>query len=148
MPKEVILVVFQYLEDIATADVAFKAEGGTLEEVFVECALATFEAMIDTKKVEVRTEKEIVLESKEIEGLLMDWLSHLVFIKDAESLAFSEFYVRIKKNDVYRLVGKAGGEEIDRDRHELRSDVKGVTYHRFELVEKEEGWEATVVLDI
>lgn len=141
-------MTFQYLEDIATADVAFKAKGETLEEVFVECALATFEAMVDTKKVEVRVEKEIISESKDLEGLLMDWLSHLVYLKDAEALAFSKFDVTIKKNKIYRLEAMAGGEEIDQERHDLRSDVKGVTYHKFELVEKGGGWEATVVLDI
>ncbi|MEE9594888.1 MAG: archease [Candidatus Hydrothermarchaeales archaeon] len=141
-------MTFQYLEDIATADVAFRAKGETIEEVFVECALATFEAMVDTKKVEVQVEKEIISESEDLEGLLMDWLSQLVYLKDAEALAFSKFDVSIKKNQIYRLTGMARGEGIDQERHDLRSDVKGVTYHKFELIEKEGGWEATVVLDI
>ena len=43
------------------------------------------------------------------------------------------------------------GEEIDRERHALRNDVKAVTMHMFG-VKKARGkggrWEATVVLDI
>ncbi len=140
--------MFQYLEDIATADVAFKAEGETLEEVFTESAMATFEAMIDTRKVGTLVEKEVVLEAENLEGLLMDWLSQLVFLKDSEALAFSKFDVKITKNHVYRLRGMALGEEINQERHDLRSDVKGVTYHKFELAETKGGWEATVVLDI
>ncbi len=141
-------MTFQYLEEIATADVAFRAKAATIEELFIECALATFEAMVNTKKVRVRTSKEFTLESMELEELLIEWLSRLVFFKDAEGLVFSKFDVRIKKNKLYRLTGRAGGEEVDMERHELRSDVKAVTYHRFELREKEGGWEATVVLDI
>jgi len=140
--------VFQYLEDIATADVAFKAEGETLEEVFIECAMATFEAMIDTKKVGTPVEKEVFLEAENLEGLLMDWLGQLIFLKDSEALAFSKFDVKITKNQVYRLRGLALGEEINQEQHDLRSDVKGVTYHKFELTDTKGGWEATVVLDI
>lgn len=140
--------MFKYLEDIATADVAFMARGSTVEELFEECALATFEAMINTKKVKAKIEKEMVLEAEGLEELLMEWLGRLIFLKDAEVLAFSKFRVKIVKNEGYRLEGKAWGEEIEMSKHELRNDVKAVTYHRFELVEKKGAWEATVVLDI
>ncbi len=36
-------MTFRYLEDIAKADAAFEAEGGTLEELFKDAAIATFE---------------------------------------------------------------------------------------------------------
>ncbi len=140
--------MFRYLEDIATADVAFEARGDTLEAVFAECALATFEAMIDTKTVEGKIERLIELENTDVERLLFEWLAELIFLKDSEALAFNSFEVRIKRNELYRLNAKVRGEEIDRERHELRSDVKGVTYHLFQLVEREGRWIARVVLDI
>ena len=42
------------------------------------------------------------------------------------------------------------GEEIDRERHALRNDVKAVTMHMFGVKKKGRRgwWEATVVLDI
>ncbi len=140
--------MFKYLEDVATADVAFEAKGKTLEEVFADCALATFEAMVDTQKVKRRIEKSIELENDDLERLLFDWLAELIYLKDSESLAFSDFSVRIEKNQVYHLKASALGETIDQERHELQSDVKAVTYHLFKLVQKGGEWTATVVLDI
>lgn len=140
--------MFQYLEDIATADVAFEARGSTLEELFVQCALATFEAMLDTKKVRGKIEKMIELENEDPEELLYDWLTEIISLKDSESLALGAFEVKLEKNRTNRLHAKVRGEKINPERHELRSDVKAVTYHLFKLRRDKGGWIATVVLDI
>jgi SHS2 domain-containing protein len=42
----------------------------------------------------------------------------------------------------------AVGEAIDPTRHQLAGDVKAVTMHRLRVVHTEDGWQATVVLDI
>ncbi len=140
--------MFQYLEDIATADVAFEARGSTLDEVFAQCALATYEAMLNTKKVKAEVEKLIELENEDLERLLYDWLTEIIALKDSEGLALGEFEVNIEKDGAYKLRAKARGERIDPERHELRSDVKAVTYHLFQLYKDKNGWTATVVLDI
>ncbi len=139
---------FRYLEDLSYADAAFEASGSTLEELFRDAAAAAFEVMVDTKTVKPRLTREIVLENESLDGLLIDWLSELVFLKDSESLLFCEFDVSITKNDVYELKARALGEKIDRDKQSLRSDVKAVTYHMLEVKKTEENWSARVVLDI
>ncbi len=139
---------YQYLEDVATADIAFRAEGRTLEELFTDAAIATFEVMVDTKNVKTGTTRTINLENETVDGLLFDWLSELVYLKDAEAVLFSKFEVSIKKNDVYELKANVAGENINREKHRLRSDVKAVTYHMFEVKKTGENWHATVVLDI
>ena len=139
---------YRYLEDIACADAAFEAEGRTLEELFRDSATAAFEVMADTKTVKPVLTREIMLENEALDGLLIDWLSELVFLKDSESLLFSVFDVNIKKNDVYVLKGAAKGEKIDREKHRIRSDVKAVTYHLLEVKKTGDKWVARVVLDI
>ena len=139
---------YRFLEDIACADAAFEAEGNTLEELFRDAATAAFEVMADTKTVKPLLTRQIVLENEALDGLLIDWLSELVFLKDSESLLFSIFEVNIRKNDVYVLKGVAKSEKIDRDKHKLRSDVKAVTYHLLEVKKTEDKWVARVVLDI
>ncbi len=139
---------YQYLEDIAIADIAFRAEGRTLEELFTDAAIATFEVMVDTKNVKPVTTRTIELENETVDGLLFDWLSELVYLKDAETVLFGKFDVSIKRNDAYELKAKVVGENINREKHNLRSDVKAVTYHLFEVKKTGENWHATVVLDI
>jgi SHS2 domain-containing protein len=83
-----------------------------------------------------------------LDGLFFDWLSELVYLKDAEGVLFSKFDVRIKKNGAYELKAVASGEEISQKKHGLRSDVKAVTYHLFEVKKIGEIWTARVILDI
>lgn len=139
---------YQYLEELSSADAAFEATGRTLEELFSDAAIATFEVMADTNTVKQLLIREIDLENKSVDGLLIDWLSELVFLKDTENILFSVFDVNIRKNDDYILKATAKGEKIDREKHSLRSDVKAVTYHMFEVTKKGDNWTARVVLDI
>ncbi len=139
---------YRYLEDIATGDAAFEADGRTLEELFREAAIATFEVMVDTESVEPRITREVELKNEAVDGLLFDWLSELVYLKDAEAVLFCKFNVNIEKNDAYELKARVSGENIDQQKHSLRSDVKAVTYHLFEVKKTEESWIARVILDI
>ena len=139
---------YRYLEELSSADAAFEATGRTLEELFSDAAIATFEVMSDTTKVSQLLTREIELENESVDGLLIDWLSELVFLKDTENILFGAFDVNIRKNDVYILKAEAKGEKIDREKHSLRSDVKAVTYHMFEVTKKGDHWTARVVLDI
>ncbi len=144
----VLFMPYRYLEELSSADAAFEASGNTLEEVFRDSALATFEVMVDTKTIKPFLRREILVKNSDVDGLLIDWLSELVFLKDSESLLFSVFDVILTKNDVYVLKGVAKGEKIDREKHKLRSDVKAVTYHLLEVKKTEDKWVARVVLDI
>ena len=131
-----------------TADVAFEAYGETPGEVFANAALAVFETMVDLKTVSPHKEYSITLSAPDEEQLLFDFLSELVFVKDAEYVVFNEFDVIIRKNDEFHLVALAHGETIDPGRHELRVDVKAVTLHRFSLREEGGKYKASVILDI
>ena len=139
---------YRYLEDIATADAAFEVVGQTLEELFRDAAIATFEVMVDMKSVEPVITREIELKNEAVDNLFFDWLSELVYLKDADALLFSKFDVSIKKNDFYELKATASGETINQEKHTLRSDVKAVTYHMFEVKKTGENWSARVILDI
>ncbi len=139
---------FKFLPEVAVADIAFKATAKTVEKLFVECALATEEIMVNTKNVKPVVKKKIVLSSVALDKLLYDWLSELVYLKDAERLLFSKFTVKIAKSKGYKLTATASGEKIDRERHELRADIKAITWHMFELKQTKTGWTAQIIEDI
>jgi len=142
------IVPFRFLEKIAIADVAFEACGRTLEELFVNCAKATFESMTDLKKVPPEITELVKLENKTIEDLLFDWLAELIYLKDYRAMFFSDFSVKIYKNKLYHLEGEAKGEAINPKKHEMRADVKAVTYHLLEVKKTNSTWKAKLILDI
>lgn len=144
-------MTYNFLEDVATADIAFEAEGETLEELFIAAALATTNVMIrDLQQIALKEKREIRVEAEEMDLLLFNFLQEIIFYKDAEQLLFSNYDVKINEKDTaLRLIAEVYGERLDMEKHDLVVDVKAVTLHQFELKKMEEGgWKAKVILDI
>lgn len=151
------MVKYRFLEDIATADIAFEAWGETFEELFKNCAMALMEVMADTTTVSPSLNEKLNLpagkagiKSEKLENLLFDFLSELVFLKDRDQILFSRFELEIKKLTTkdYQLKASMWGEKIDPQKHHLRVDVKAVTWHMFQIAGEKDNWKARVVLDI
>ena len=141
---------FEFIDGIATADVAFRAWGRNLEDVFEAAAAATMNVMVeDLKGIERRESRQVELRDQREEMLLFDFLQELIFYKDAEGLLLLPEEIKIEDEHAgKRLRARLSGERLDLDRHSLQVDVKAVTMHRFALRQTEDGWESEVVLDI
>jgi SHS2 domain-containing protein len=137
-----------FLDDIATADVAIESRGDTLEELFTASAMATFEVMADTGGIQPTIKKTLHLEHSEIDGLLFDWLAEIIYLKDSEFMLFGKYDLKITKDTNYQLDAEILGEEINQSKHDLRCDVKAITFHLFEVYEKNGKWISRFILDI
>jgi SHS2 domain-containing protein len=138
---------YRFLPNVALADVAFKAAASSSGVLFDVCAGALTDVMVDRRSLRAVVRKEISLEAEAIDGLLYDFLTELIVIKDVDSLLFKKFDTKVAR-DGKSLVCELRGELIDRERHKLRNDVKAVTMHMFGVTREKGRWSATVVLDI
>lgn len=138
---------YRFLPDVALADIAFEAESDTPSGLFVDCALALTDIMVDPATLRAAVSKDFSLTSDDLDRLLYDFLTELIIVKDVDSLLFSDYSVSVSE-DCKSLTAKAKGEPIDRVRHALRNDVKAVTMHLFGVRHVGRSWKATVVLDI
>jgi SHS2 domain-containing protein len=141
---------YEFLEDIAIADIAFRAWGKDLGELFVAAGDATLNAMIDNPEaIKLKETRTFSLENEELDLLLFNFLQELIYYKDSEQLLLRVQQVQIEeKNGTQQLSAVAQGEKLDPQRHQQRVDVKAVTLHRFELEKTDEGWTAMAILDI
>ena len=81
--------------------------------------------------------------------LLFDLLPELIYYKDSEKLMLRVNQARVQAEArPYVLGAIAHGETLDPERHHPRVDVKAVTLHHFRLEKTEQGWCASVILDI
>jgi SHS2 domain-containing protein len=141
---------YEYLEEIAVADIAFHAWGHDMEEAFKSASQATMNVMVEEldaiRPMEVR---EIHLERQELDLLLFEFLQELIYFKDSEKLILmvDEISVSEGKNG-FTVDATLKGERIDQERHHMRADVKAVTLHRFHFIKTDKGWDVMVVLDI
>lgn len=140
---------YEFLEDVAIADVAFEASGKTVEEMFQSCALAVTSTQVkNLQSLKQKVKKNIEVEADNIEMLLFNFLQELIFLKDTQLLLFNKFDIKINKKYKYKLKTKAYGEKLDMKKHELLVDVKAVTLHNFRVEETKAGWKAYVILDV
>ncbi len=133
--------------DYATAEIGFEVEADSLEDLFKDSALAVTELAVKLNGIKNKEEKTIEIESNSLENLLFDWISELIYLKDAEGLLLKDYKIEIdKKNNNLRAECK--GDKIDRVNHELNMDVKAATFHNF-YIKKENGkWKCNVILDV
>ena len=141
---------YAFIEDMATADIAFHAWGQNLEETFISAVDATINVMVEElESIQPRERREFELMNETLDLLLFDLLQELIYFKDAEQLLLRLHQLQIVADrSPYILKAIALGEKLDSDRHRQRVDVKAVTLHRFLLEKTAGGWEATVILDI
>lgn len=141
---------YSYLDDVATADIAFEAWGKTAEEVFASAADAMMFCMVENlNEIEKNEQLEISLDADSLEMLLYNFLHELIFYKDAREILLRPATITINaEKERFTLNGTLEGEKIDREKHHLNVDIKAVTMHRFELKKTKEGYHATVIVDI
>ena len=139
-----------------TADVKFRAEGSSLEEMFRSCADALNETIRGEIKILEQVQKEIVVEGKDLEELLYNFLEEFLVMLDSEGfLVASVKEIKIDLEDGGRRMEDGKGYKIKcvvvgdkAENYKFTNDVKAVTYSEMYVREADKGWECQVVLDV
>jgi SHS2 domain-containing protein len=140
---------FRFLEEIALADIAFEAEGESVEEVFRGATQAILETMANPATVSGGWKRTIERSDLDPSALLFDWLSEVIYWKDAAGVVFQDASLTLtREEDVWLLRAHLIGGPVDPQTQELHADVKGVTKHLYELKQTGGRWKVRVVLDV
>jgi SHS2 domain-containing protein len=135
---------FRVLEH--TADIGFEAFGATRKEVFANAARALTHLMVDLEAIAPQEKTSVRAEASDMPSLLVNWLSEILYLFDAEGWLFRDF--ELEELTEHSLAARARGEKFDRTRHQVKLLVKAVTYHQLDLRETVQGWRAQVYVDI
>lgn len=141
-------IKFEFLEH--TADVYIASYGKTIEEAFENAAIAMFEVMTETKKIEPNIEDSIQVKGEDEHGLLYNWLEVLLVNFETKNRIYSKFNIfSFKKNmRSFSLKARVWGETFDPKKHLQKVGVKAVTYHRMEIIKDQNGVTLEFILDI
>lgn len=130
--------MFRWVEH--TAELGLEIEASSPEQVFAE-ALAAFAELVDRGEGP-RVRRDVDVEAEEHALLLVEWLSELLYLSDAEQF-LPERIVSLELGGG-RLRATVEGHE-----GEPRQLLKAVTLHRLAFDEDDTvGWRARVVLDV
>ena len=134
---------YEYFE--ATADIGLKAYGKDRNESFENARLAIFNIISDTSEIDAVNTIEFEIDSEDDVSLLYDYLEELLFYHETEFMLFSEFHVKIDEN--LHLKAEIKGEEINWDKHERKTEIKAITFHKME-VNKTDHVELQAIVDL
>jgi len=135
---------YEFIEH--TADVGVKVWGTTLIELFENASYAMFSIISDLDSVGETISRSVEVSAPNCEELLVEWLRELLYISTVKDIIFKRF--KIDELSETRLIALCYGEPMNPDRHELRTEVKTVTYHQLYVRQLSRGWEAQIVFDI
>jgi SHS2 domain-containing protein len=139
---------FEFVEG-AVGDLAFVAQGPSVESAFIASGDAFLAATVEEPEtVERRERRSLVLEEPDLELLLLRFLNELVYLRDAEELLLHPERAEIVQGDSALLRVDLRGERIDRARHALASEVKAATAHGLRVEKTTDGWTATATFDV
>ena len=143
-------MTYKIIDDIATADIAVEITSESLAGVFADAAEVVLDIMLGNAAVLERSvSQQLDISAPGSEMLLFDFIGELLFLKDARELLCRPVNINIQDNSgQWHLSCALEGECIDRDRHDLRIDIKAVTLHKFKLEYIDNNWNAFVILDL
>jgi SHS2 domain-containing protein len=131
-----------------TADGKFRAYGRTLEEAFVNAALATASLMWDWGRVEPTLRRAFRVRGRDREQLLVKFLGEIIYLLDTERFllgAVDGLEIR-EAGSGWTLQGVLLGDTLS-NRYEIYGDVKAVTYSDMKI-EECDGFTLQVVVDM
>ena len=129
-----------------TADIGIKAYGKSLSEAFENAAKGMFDIITDKSDIDSVGQYDIELSADDLEQLLVDFLSELLYLNSAKSLVFGFFKVSLDQKQK-KLNAKVFGEKFDFSKHKIGTEIKAVTYHMLEI-KKNKKYSLQVLFDI
>jgi SHS2 domain-containing protein len=128
------------------ADLAWRLWGASLPELFENAGRALSATLTDRRYLRRRQTREVSLAASDQEALLVDWLNHLLYLFDIDGFLGRDFQMLSLTPE--RLEARVQGDIFDPHRHPEKTAVKAATFHQLAIVRKDDGWQATVVLDL
>jgi len=132
---------YQFLEH--TADIRLYARGKALSDLFSAAAFGMTEYLFAEQSAKLRPdqEEEIALTADDLESLLVEWLSKILFLSATNYRAYLKYDFReIDERHAWAVTASSPAEAI--------REIKAVTYHGLKVQNKNGFWEATITFDI
>ena len=132
-----------------TADIAAELTGSSLDELFTAGAEAWLFSIVGEINIEEDDSMELELSAASKEELLVTFLNELNYLLITKKWLCSSIQsIKIFDDvDGCELSAELKGVKL-KDDIQLKQEIKSVTYHQLEIVEKEGNYSTLVVFDI
>lgn len=129
-----------------TADLGIRVQASGVRELFEETAIAMFDLIVDGRQVAPENAHHLHLKGRDWPDLMVNWLRELLYLWNGDLQLVSRTQIdRISEQDI---TARVWTQAFEARRHELRHEIKAVTYHGIAVRQMAAGWEAVVIFDV
>jgi SHS2 domain-containing protein len=128
------------------SDIGVRGFGASMEEAFVQAAIALTAVVADVSRVAQVESVEVRCDAPDLELLLVSWLNAVIYEMAVRGMLFSNFHVVVSGHS---LTGTLFGENADPERHHVAVEAKGATVTALKVSHEPDGrWMAQCVVDV
>ncbi|MDO5824955.1 MAG: archease [Methanosphaera sp.] len=138
---------FNYFD--TTADIGIEVVTDSLEDAFINSALATMNLVTDTDKIQNAKSVDVKIVSEDLYALLYDWITEVIMLMNCDYFIAKDYELNIKDEDNgYTLSATLHGDTYDTDRYNYKTEVKAITYHLMQIDQKKDNCHVKFIVDI
>ncbi len=133
-----------------TADIAAEVSAENYNDLFIISALAWKDSVAGNFSLDKPEEKEIEINDRSLEELLVHFLSELNYLLFVKKWIFSKVKnITVKENErQFEAKIKITGEPVEENKHELKIEIKAVTFHQMDIKYGDGKYKTIIVFDI
>jgi SHS2 domain-containing protein len=131
-----------------TADIGIEISGKTRKELFANGVAALFDIMLEQNSGngETPTAQNIVVEGNDLEDLLVNFLREALYLFNGRHWVITGCH--LSELTRQRIVAQLSGQPYDPQKHEIKTDIKAITYHGLSIKKTKTAWKARVIFDV
>lgn len=129
-----------------TADLGIVVRGADLKDLFQAAALSMLRVMVQAKPPQKTRRMELSVTGDDLADLMVRWLGEILYLLEGEQV----LVIRVGVDSISPSQLNATLETVpfDPNRHKILCEIKAVTYHQIDVIQKNNHWEATIVFDL
>ncbi len=129
-----------------TADIGLHVMAADPFELFATAARGLFDIMVTPVSLRAQETLSLKVDGADWPDLLVNWLRELLYLWSGKGLLVHSVHIHGIAAD--RIAADVTVDLYDPVRHDIRTEVKAVTYHQAAVERKRTGWEARIIFDV
>jgi SHS2 domain-containing protein len=129
-----------------TADIGIEVWGKTKKKALANTVEAMFDLLVDSNNVSEVQIKQLTITGADIDDMLINLLREALYIFHSQAWLCKK--CEILELNKQKIVARFSGEPYDVKKHQLKMEIKAVTYHTLKIERVDKGWRARVIFDV
>ncbi len=129
-----------------TADFGIRVFGADAKDLFANAAFALFDLITDIDALKGLNEYKVRITGDDWPDTMVNWLRELLYLWTCKEML-------VKATDIFYLTehevtARVNFDLFDPDRHEIKNEIKAVTYHQLQVESTPLEWESKIIFDV